>query len=449
MKNEKINVVYYYSNINKKYEFDKQYINFDDTVIYINNVDFKETIIAGNSINDSQLNQQIVIHNIANKKNIIFENCIFEKELKFETILSYNVEFIDCKFDNIIFSNLKKEIIRDDGANIYNIEFNFNETSTINRINIRESNFSGRFYINNQNVRHEQIRINSVDVYNSKFSNNFKLHNCKIKEIDIDGVDFEKNADFFMSELGVESKYDKGNIIVFESINFKKLVIFEECIFYNKFILQYATFESLVQFREATFKWGLDLDKTNILNNLNFYGIKELEKANSKEETSQETYKIVKYYSEKNGSVIEANKYHALELEKKRKELYFWSNFYFWKKKDENRQYNKLDWLVFNGNYITSKFGTNWGLAFLWILATGFLTSMFMKTGNYYSFEYIFEYVNKWELFKEILADTPKYMSIINGDELKKYSVAFLLNKVLLGYLYYQFVTAVRKDTRK
>lgn len=72
-----------------------------------------------------------------------------------------------------------------------------------------------------------------------------------------------------------------------------------------------------------------------------------------------------------------------------------------------------------------------------------------MKTGNYYSFEYIFEYVNKWELFKEILADTPKYMSIINGDELKEYSVAFLLNKVLLGYLYYQFVTAVRKDTRK
>lgn len=25
----------------------------------------------------------------------------------------------------------------------------------------------------------------------------------------------------------------------------------------------------------------------------------------------------------------------------------------------------------------------------------------------------------------------------------------FVLNKVLLGYLYYQFVTAIRKDTRK
>ena len=72
-----------------------------------------------------------------------------------------------------------------------------------------------------------------------------------------------------------------------------------------------------------------------------------------------------------------------------------------------------------------------------------------MEIDSYYSYEYIFEDVNKCEFFKKILTNTPKYMSIINGDELKEHSFVFLVNKVLLGYLYYQFVTAVRKDTRK
>ncbi len=36
-----------------------------------------------------------------------------------------------------------------------------------------------------------------------------------------------------------------------------------------------------------------------------------------------------------------------------------------------------------------------------------------------------------------------------SGDDFKKSYIVMALNKVLLGYLYYQFVTATRKDTRK
>lgn len=41
-------------------------------------------------------------------------------------------------------------------------------------------------------------------------------------------------------------------------------------------------------------------------------------------------------------------------------------------------------------------------------------------------------------------------MSIVNLDEcIKLNPLIFLFNKVGLGYLYYQFLMSVRKDTRK
>lgn len=400
--------------------------------------------------------KEILIDKIDNNEKIInklmFKNCKFNDDFTYHIDVSYRLETTYCDFKSVIFEALGNS--KDSKHNKYDIQFN---KSKIQKLKIKYCKLFGRFYINNQKNNTEKMKIDSVEIEESTFNENFKLHYCEIKKLKIDSVDFKKNADFFKSIFlngnNTENE-DKKNYIIFNGINIDGLTIFEECEFHNKFILKYVTFNGLAQFRRAKFFKGIDLDRTNSEKEMNFFGVNELDNEESIIETSQETYRIIKYNCERIGSIIDANKYHALELKKRKEELsnYVGKDFnkiFLYDNDPKEYQGSWADWVVFKINWHSSRFGTSWGLAFLWIIIIGFLTSMFMKTGNYYSFEYIFEYVNKWELFKEILADTPKYMSIINGDELKEYSVAFLLNKVLLGYLYYQFVTAVRKDTRK
>ena len=75
------------------------------------------------------------------------------------------------------------------------------------------------------------------------------------------------------------------------------------------------------------------IDGVYIEKEINFYGAKGLENS---EHISQETYRIIKYNCQKIANQIEANKYHALEL-KKRKEALTKSNL--------------LDYIVFNFNW--------------------------------------------------------------------------------------------------
>lgn len=353
----------------------------------------------------------------------------FKKELELQSISKENI------YTELIGNNIKS--LQASSCKFYN-NFcinNFNgKENEIDNLKISNSEFYTEFSLH-KNV--DKNQINNLEIYKCIFYENFKVRCQLLQSTTIMGSDFKKNMDFLATEFLERDCKKSGSrtSVGFMNISVYGMTIFERCKFYDTLALYSVIFEGLVQFRSAEFFKGIELETTTAAKEMNFYDVTGLEKISKENRTSQETYRIIKYNFERIGNRIEANKYHALELEKKKENIKF---------KD-----NTLDWMVFQVNYWASRFGTNYGLAFFWILVTGFLTSMFIKTGNYYSFEYMFEYVNKWELFKEILANTPKYMSIINGDELKEYSVAFLLNKVLLGYLYYQFVTAVRKDTRK
>jgi len=56
----------------------------------------------------------------------------------------------------------------------------------------------------------------------------------------------------------------------------------------------------------------------------------------------------------------------------------------------------------------------------------------------------------KVEYFGKIWNEFWQYCYIGNmSDKLKASPLIFLLNKISLGYLYYQFLISVRKDTRK
>jgi len=333
---------------------------------------------------------------------IIYKNIIFDDEsLPFYAVLekellngTKHVEIDNCVFKKDVFINVVFETL-----------------------SIKHSCFEGKFYINNQYSNPDNtLKIEALHVEDVKFHANFKLHNCEVKIFILKDTDFEKNADFF------KTKFLTNQDIVFHAINFRALALFGDTFFKEYLLFEYVTFAGYSHFRKATFCKGLNLEYANIEKEMNFFGVKELDKKLSVELTSQETYRTVKYQLQKVGNIIDSNKYHALELQKKKEgacgcSCEFLKTF--------------PDCLTLSIHKVSSNYSTSWLLALVWILIVGLLTS-FVVTDTF--------------LYDQFY----KYSSLLSSlDDFCGIYWLFMLNKIILGYLYYQFITAVRKDTRK
>lgn len=364
--------------------------------------------------------QDVTLHGAL---DFIFVNCTFEGSLNIN-ILYFNLELRDCDVNELNLNNIKS-----DSHNPRHMKFII---STIRNIAIKNCSFTDRFYINPQYWDEPEYitRIDNLLIQDTVFGHNFKLHNCEVKKCNINNTDFEKNADFF------KSKFLQSDDLLFKSLNFRGLALFGECEFKSTLRLEYVTFEGLSHFRQARFRKGLDLDKANIEKEMNFYDAKGLKNKESKELTSQETYRIIKHNFFKIGNQIEANKFHSIELEKRQTFL------------SERKKKFFFEWLVFKVHWLSSKFATNWVLPLFWIVCMGALTNEYLNYGVYKPFTFDYEF--SLDLFLDFWNKTAHYMSIVSDDDpLKETPWLFLVNKVGLGYLYYQFVSAIRKDTKQ
>lgn len=381
------------------------------------------------------------------------------------------VNFKNCKFSNFIIKeqNIKADILFDYDEKSQNLE--------IQKFIIFGSTLGGKFYINKQYSGNSQtLKINSFKLENTVFEENFKLHHTNLSEFNIEDTDFNKHADFFKSKFFkgtlLEDKDEKINKddIGFKAINFKGLALFGDTEFSKKLIFKYVTFESFSHFRKAKLKKGLDLDYSNIQQEMNFFDVKELDNPESKNNTSQETFRIIKHNFEKIGNKIEANKYHALELDRKQNNL-----------ESENPR-KWLEYIVFKIHSLSSEHSTNWLRVVLWLLIIGSITTLLNISALYVLSLPIFYIIylltslvssieterifiitiillcmtifNINSLFTNIAIITLTNSSVVFLGGLDDYlsswqKVVLFFNKISLGYLYYQFLLSVRKDTRK
>ncbi|MCD4668735.1 MAG: hypothetical protein K8R44_09195 [Sulfurimonas sp.] len=335
------------------------------------------------------------------------------------------IKFVNCEFHNIINENF-----------IINMEFDecsFNDIDLYNlSIGIVFLNcIIGKFFITNsevsnlisvRNTKTEENNIGTVEIFDTTFKDNFHFSNINISFLMISDTNFNKLFDFNSVVV-----MDECN---FEKIKFKELALFDKCIFETKIIFKYVIFESFSYFRNSTFKNGIDLEYSSSKEEMNFYNIQGLSSKESKINTSQETYRIIKHQFEKLGNKIEANKYHALELEQRRRILY--------KEKFDSLQ-KFSEWLVFMSHKVFSNHSSSWHISIFWIFVVGFFTSFSIDNLVYHRYDCTVSWIDYF-----------KYISIINLDNcIKEHPLIFLLNKISLGYLYYQFLLSVRKDTRK
>lgn len=424
-------------------------ISFDNTKSCNYKItDSKSQEIQSNTIKrikfqNCEFNTEPIITN-ENVFLIEFDNCIFNSiddisiNLLGTTHDNKQVYFYDCKFDKFQLGDIRAIMFN---SNIKLCRF-FLYGGEIDEFIIENIEMASKFYINKQYDDNDRLcKINTLNISNSIFKENFKLHNCEVEEVIIKDVDFEKNADFYMSKFVSGAKnedFDEATEINFHALNFKSLALFGDVHFYKKFHLRYVTLEGYSHFRNAIFDEGLDLDYTNIQNEMNFFGAEGLSSKLSKQNTSQETYRIIKHNFMKLNNVIEANKYHSLELNTHRKNIRFIDVLLDCKLPIQN----SLDWVVSAFHLLSSNYSKNWLFTLVWIISISIITNLFLE------YELLIQEKINWETLFRYINILTSIDDFKNAATNEKSYVAMTLNKVSLGYLYYQFLTAIRRNTK-
>lgn len=184
---------------------------------------------------------------------------------------------------------------------------------------------------------------------------------------------------------------------------------------------------------------------------------------------NRETARIIKDSFEQQNNIIEANKFYALEMKEREKELSPKKDFF--------------EWLVFKIHGLVSNHSQDWLLSLFWIISLTFLTS-FIKTIDcnfsqisekivlsfiaisiiffininvsntkkiYYiicSLVYYFIYALFTKDFSlTIFSNLINPFSIMTGKE--ELSFGILIYKITIAYLIYQLIISIRQNTRR
>lgn len=413
-----------------------EYIDINNTM---NSLSFKQNKIIEAEFNQLEVQEEIEFKRFEDKTKfslpnrneqfhyINFEkskepisNCVFRDKVVIRTLYG-SLTFENCRFEKSLEISLDES--KDIDLSLFKLSF---DDCFIEELNINNQHFKLNFYINSD--KEDKNIIKTLNIKNSIFEQDFCIYNSEIEKIEIHDCDFNSLSEF--------NNVTFKNEFQFHEISYKGLTLFDKCTFECYADFEYIIFEKFTSFRGTKFNKGLVLDYTSSDNEINFFDIVVKDDILENKKTTRETYRIIKNQFEKIGNKIEANKYHALELDKRRQEL------------ETETPRNWKDWIVFKIHDLSSEHSTNWVRTLLWICFVGFATILSVHFDiakdlffhpNHFKFEYLLKiWIEFWQ-----------YVNITNVDKLKDSPFILFLNKVSLGYLYYQFLTAVRKDTRK
>lgn len=402
--------------------------------------------------------------NIDGIKQISFENCIFNYLPSITNRGIWKVEFNNCTFQDSgidwiphILAPIRENkqvyikncsIENFELGDIRHIRYNSNKKlcyfeligGSINDLIIQNVEIASKFYVNKQYRGNSDLtKITNLKIDSTIFKENFKLHNCEVDNAIIEDTDFEKHADFYKStfKYGLSDNDDKS--IYFKALNFKGLALFGDCTFNEKLCFMYITFENFSHFRRAVFSKGLDLDYSNIQKEMNFFGIKGLDTEQSIKNTSQETYRIIKYNFDKIGNTIEGNKFFSLEMKKHKDELFDSS----WK---ENIQKKIVFWL----NEKISNFGRSYVKPIIHIFVF-VLCYKYIIDGTVSSFldTYVPSFNNLINQIGNFLNSLVKDINVIKKILTKNYEFISFLFHIAISVLVWQTVVAIKRNTKR
>jgi len=408
-----------------------------------------------------------IIFNLSN--HITFRNCTFNKQnldIKLDLNNCKKIHFISCEFN-------KKWL----HFNIYDIcysECNFhdciifykdynNQPNKINMVCIQRSNIYQKFDLDFSFDNVELCEVSMLDLSDTVFHEKVEIKQCKINNANLINTKFLGLCDFYKT-IFIDDPF-------FYKTTFNDISVFTESIFNKNVNFQYTTFSKLVLFRKTQFKGSINLIDSLIQEEANFLDIKnenqkKLEVNNIK---NRETARIIKHSFEKQDNIIEANKFYALEMEKRGEELKFLKT--------------PFEWLVFKTHKISSNHSQDWVLTLFWIINITFIYGLVWiqntLVGSILTFfiplisimglsilvSLLQTKLKTIILIVIILALYPLYGLLSNDYQLIEFSkninpfsimtgnyklnFGLFIYKILIAYLIYQLVISIRQNTRR
>ncbi len=285
----------------------------------------------------------------------------------------------------------------------------------------------------------EKIDLNHIQFINYNFQENIdtvtSFSNCKFygstsfmistfhKKVYFDNAIFYGEAEFNHTTFKMGGSFIKT---IFQDNAF-----FNDATFDNEMYFKGAYFEKITDFSNSTFK---KLELTNSYLYLpNFNDIKSFQKFSfSSIFANKETARIIKSHYEKHHNIIEANKYFVIEQEKYFEELSWGKDF----------GTKLVVWL----NKIISNHQTSWPkvlraiIIYILIVFIGyefFTNCTILKLGFTESFNKAIELIDPLNMFKK---DNNLY---------ENHQALGLTIRMVSLYLFWQFLTAFRQNTRR
>jgi hypothetical protein len=276
-------------------------------------------------------------------------------------------------------------------------------------LTLQKSNIKDRLIIEQQNIKF-------LDFSESIFYSKVKVKNCiKIDNAIFTNTIFKNLADFYKTYF--------CNVDFYRT-TFNDIVVFTESKFQEDVNFQYTTFEKLALFRKTIFEKTVNFEDSIFKEEANFLNIT----ANM---ANRETARIIKNSFEQQNNIIEANKFYALEMKKREKELEILKN--------------PLEWIVFKLHGISSNHSQSWLLPLFWITIVSYLYILFSTKFNLIE-SFLYNLMIKKNLLNEI-ADLINPFSIMTSKDPMTFGL--LLFKITIAYLIYQFIVSVRQNTRR
>ena len=329
------------------------------------------------------------------------------------------------------------------------------DTCTFNRKLILNKINKTRVYLWNCN-------INDLDCLATKFEREVEIKECNIKYACFYSALFKAPCNFYKTSFNRIDFTSK----TFENTIFEDIVIFSEAKFNNGVDFKYTKFLSYSAFKDTVIKGKLNLRDTIFGNEAeaNFLDITS-EKGTLKDidVENRETARLIKSFHEHSNNIIESNKFYALEMKEREKEL----------NQDIKNRKNIFEWFIFKAHGIASNHSQDWILPMLWIFTVGLIYSMYVSTFHHNNIlanisiltVIVLFFINNNAILKIVLginliillllayisldkiADKINPFSIMTGKDPMTFGL--LLFKITIAYLIYQFIVSVRQNTRR
>ncbi|MCT7625897.1 hypothetical protein [Aliarcobacter butzleri] len=385
---------------------------------------------------------------------------IYYKEINEDILILSYIHFPEDSFNKLL------EIINSIRIQIFKCKFY--ENIGLKKENLNKKLEYLNFFncdMNTINIVHINIDI-VIDIYDCNFKklcvqfaelNELKINKVKSLNIIINDstIDCLSISDSSLNYLGFFNGTNKKTIL--------KNVKIENTEFNT-------TFLDRLDFIDVEIKNKIDLQNSFIPTNSLFFGLKSskgiLDVAN------RETARKIKDSFEKQNNIIEANKYYALEMKEREKELSPKKDFF--------------EWLVFKIHGLSSNHSQDWTLALFWIINLTFFYSYLNIQPNdkILVFKIIFSCIaisviacmtikipeenkeRRWlrtipttivcygfygffsqDWLLKCFSNKLNPFSIMTGNE--ELTFSGLIYKIIIAYLIYQLIISIRQNTRR